>query len=579
MTLRVGTRGSLLATTQTEMVIQALRTAHPDITIERVIIETSGDRRRESLLEIGGQGVFTKELEYALLDGRIDVAVHSLKDLPSTLPDELILAATPTRAAVQDVMITRTGVSWEALPQGAVIGTGSLRRRAQLLAVRPDFQMKDIRGNVDTRLAKLERGDYDAIVLAAAGLERLGKALPNAFDIPLEIMLPAPAQGILGLECRADDIATRIILQEINDSFTRDCAFAERAVLRRFGMGCRLPIAAYATSTRSESFTTTVTARVIDISGKKQFEVMKSGPREQSEALGAMAAEELFRQGAMEMVPLWSKKVVVTRPRAQAQRFIARLESLGATVLALATIEIVPPADDYTALDAAIATLEQYDWVVFTSANGVHHFWERLTHVGKSTADLAVIQWAVVGEATAEALAAYGINSQVLPETYVAEELITTLSHYPLEGKRILMPRADIARQVLPDALTERGAKVTAVDAYRTIAPPLDPATIALLEQGVDVLTFTSSSTVRNFVAQMGEDAAQRLAKNAIVAVIGPITAQTAHEVGLPVTLQAETHTTDGLIESLIQWANTSPPYPPLHDGEGNKDKRTLYEY
>ena len=212
MTLRVGTRGSLLAITQTNLVIQVLlenwssvgggivHNTHPEIKIERVVIETDGDRRRESLLEIGGQGVFTKELEYALLDGRIDVAVHSLKDLPGTLPDGLMLAATPPRAAVHDVMITRTGVAWEALPQGAVIGTGSLRRRAQLLAVRPDFQMKDIRGNVDTRLARLDRGDYDAIVLAAAGLERLGKALPTAFDIPLEVVLPAPSPGIFGLE-------------------------------------------------------------------------------------------------------------------------------------------------------------------------------------------------------------------------------------------------------------------------------------------------------------------------------------------------------------------------------------------
>lgn len=571
MTLRVGTRGSLLATTQTDMVIRELEELfsyfpvfdfdkyHPDRSIERVIIETSGDRRRESLLEIGGQGVFTKELEYALLEGRIDVAVHSLKDLPSTLPEGLMLAATPTRAAVQDVMITRSGVPWEALPQGAVIGTGSLRRRAQLLAVRPDFQMKDIRGNVDTRLAKLERGDYDAIVLAAAGLERLGKTLPNAFDLPLEIMLPAPAQGILGLECRADDIATRIILQEINDKFTRDCAFAERAVLRRFGMGCRLPIAAYATSTGWESLTTTITARVIDITGKKQFDVTKSGPRDQSEALGAMAAEELFQQGAMQMVPLWGKKVVVTRPRAQAQSFIARLESLGATVLALATIEIVPPVDDYAALDAAIATLEQYDWLVFTSANGVNHFWERLTHAGKGISDLGHLHYASVGEVTAEALATHGINPQVLPETYVAEELIAIFSQYSLEGTRMLMPRADIARQVLPDALTAMGAEVTAVDAYRTIAPSLDPATIRLLGQGVDVLTFTSSSTVRNFVAQIGEAIAQKLAATAIVAVIGPITAQTAHEVGLRVTLQAETHTTDGLIESLIKWVSSSP--------------------
>jgi hydroxymethylbilane synthase len=565
MTIRVGTRGSLLATTQTGLVIQALQAAHPELKIERVIIETDGDRRRESLLEIGGQGVFTKALELALLDGRIDVAVHSLKDLPSTLADGLILAATPARASAHDVIVTRTGVHWQELPEVAVIGTGSLRRRAQLLAVRPDWVMQDIRGNVDTRLAKLERGEYDAIVLAAAGLERLGKSLPNAFALPLDIMLPAPAQGILGLECRADDIATRIILQEINDPFTKDCADAERAVLRRFGIGCRLPIAAYATSTRWEG-PTTITARVIDVTGKKQLEVTKSGPRGQAEVLGAMAADDLIQQGALQMIPLWGKTVVVTRPRAQAETFIARLESLGATVLALATIEIVPPADGYAALDTSIAHLHTYDWLVFTSANGVDHFWQRLTDAGKNLSDLTHLQIAVVGEATASALAAQGIQPQVLPETFVAEALAETLKQYPIAGKRFLLPRADIARQNLPLALTELGADVTDVHAYRTIVPPLDPAAIALLERGVDVLTFTSSSTVSNFVAQVGDSTARRLTENAVVAVIGPVTAQTARDLGLPVTIESETHTTDGLISAITRWAVAHIPPSPVYE-------------
>lgn len=566
MTLRIGTRGSLLATTQTDWVIQSLRTAHPDLTIERVIIETDGDRRRESLLEIGGQGVFTRALEVALLEGRIDVAVHSLKDLPSTLPDGLVLATSPLRASAHDVIVTRSGVPWQDLPRGAVIGTGSLRRRAQLLAVRPDWVMQDIRGNVDTRLAKLERGQYDAIVLAAAGLERLGKTLPNSFALPLDMMLPAPAQGILGLECRADDVETRIILQAIGEPFTHDCALAERAVLRRFGIGCRLPIAAYATSPGLGSDTTTITARVIDITGTTRIESIRSGPRSQSEALGAMAADDLIQQGALQMIPLWGKTVVVTRPRTQAQPFIARLESLGATVLSIATIEIVPPADEYAALDESIAHLNDFDWLVFTSANGVDHFGQRLSYAGKGTADLAPLQIAVVGEATATALAERGITPHVLPDTFVAEDLAETLKQIPMAGQRVLLPRADIARQQLPTSLREMGAEVTAVDAYRTIAPPLDPATLALLNKGVDVLTFTSSSSVRNFVAQVGDATARRLAENAIIAVIGPVTARTTRDLGLPVTVQADPYTTDGLVDALAQWALSEPLTPSVYE-------------
>ncbi|MGH2542471.1 MAG: hydroxymethylbilane synthase, partial [Ardenticatenaceae bacterium] len=173
--LRVGTRGSQLALTQTDLVIAALRTARPELLVERVIVRTEGDRRRRaSLLAIGGQGIFTRELEIALLDDEIDVAVHSLKDLPSTLPDGLLLAVTPPRDDARDVLVTRDGATLIRLPDRASIGTGSLRRRAQMLAQRPDLVMKDIRGNVDTRLAKLDRGEYDGVILAAAGLRRLG---------------------------------------------------------------------------------------------------------------------------------------------------------------------------------------------------------------------------------------------------------------------------------------------------------------------------------------------------------------------------------------------------------------------
>lgn len=299
--IRIGTRGSQLALIQTDLVIDALRAVNPALDVERVIIQTEGDRRRRaSLLAIGGQGVFTRELEIALLDGEIDVAVHSLKDLPSTLPDGLQLACTPPRADVRDILITRDNTPLNELPKGSVVGTGSLRRRAQLLAIRPDLVMKDIRGNVDTRLAKLERGDYDAIVLAAAGLARLGWLTKiHGEALSCEWMLPAPAQGTLGLECRGDDQRTQQILATVNDPTTFATASAERAVLRRFGIGCRLPLAALATPNNGDL---TIHARVLNHTGRLIFDATTSGPLAEAAALGTQAAQKLVADGAMKLL-------------------------------------------------------------------------------------------------------------------------------------------------------------------------------------------------------------------------------------------------------------------------------------
>ena len=301
--IRVGTRGSKLALVQADMIIDALRTSNPSLPVERIIITTEGDRRRRaSLLAIGGQGVFTRELEIALLDGEIDIAVHSLKDLPSTLPDGLLLAATPPRADIRDMLITRDGTPLSELPQQATVGTASLRRRAQLLAIRPDLIMKDIRGNVDTRLAKLERGDYDAIVLAAAGLARLELlGSIHAEALSCEWMIPAPGQGTLGIECRENDQLVRQALTSINDPVTFASARAERAVLRRFGIGCRLPLAALATVTHEHL---TLRARVLSHTGTPIFNAIANGPLSDAEQLGTQAAAELVEQGALELLEL-----------------------------------------------------------------------------------------------------------------------------------------------------------------------------------------------------------------------------------------------------------------------------------
>ncbi len=243
----LGTRGSQLARWQTDWVAARLRERLPDIEIGIEIITTQGDRVLDTPLpQIGDKGLFTREIETALIQGRIHAAVHSLKDLPTELPDGLMLAAICERQDVRDALVTRHHCPLRDLPHGARIGTSSLRRAAQLRAYRPDLQILNLRGNVDTRLRKSESDEYDAIVLAAAGLIRLGHANRITEFLSLDVMLPAPGQGALAVEIRADDADTRALAAQLDHAPTRAATNAERAFLRALGGGCQVPVAAFA---------------------------------------------------------------------------------------------------------------------------------------------------------------------------------------------------------------------------------------------------------------------------------------------------------------------------------------------
>jgi len=245
--LRLGTRGSLLARRQAEMAAEALRRAVPDLEIETVLVRTEGDRRAAEPLEaIGGQGVFVKDIEARLQAGEIDLAVHSLKDMPPDTPAGLVVGAYLPRDDARDAIAGRDGLDLARLPAGARIGSDSRRRAVQLLAIRPDLRIESIRGNVDTRLRKVDAGEYDGAVLAVAGLQRLG-LLARATDVfPPEAVLPAAGQGTIAIECREADSEVLGLLRAVDDAATRTAALAERAFLRALGAGCRLPIGAYA---------------------------------------------------------------------------------------------------------------------------------------------------------------------------------------------------------------------------------------------------------------------------------------------------------------------------------------------
>lgn len=245
--LKAGTRTSQLALWQTNHIIQLLQTAHPAVRCEIHPFVTSGDKTLDQPLPaIGGKGLFTAELEQALLRGEIDLAVHSLKDLPVVQPEGLTVGAIPKRADVRDVLISTESLTLDALPQGAIVGTSSLRRQAQLVVQRPDLTIRSIRGNVDTRIRKAQSGEYDAVILAAAGLTRLNLTHYITEWLPLETMLPAPGQGALAVQCRADDADTLELLKAIHDAASAAATTAERTFLIGLGGGCSAPIAAYA---------------------------------------------------------------------------------------------------------------------------------------------------------------------------------------------------------------------------------------------------------------------------------------------------------------------------------------------
>lgn len=298
--LRLGTRGSALALAQATYVQRELTARHPGLTVELVIIKTTGDKIQDvPLAKIGGKGLFTKEIELALLSGEIDLGVHSLKDVPTEVPAGLVLGVTPKRAEARDALISRHYKSLAEIPPGGRLGTGSLRRRAQLLHYRPDLQVEPLRGNVDTRLRKMTELGLDGLILAAAGLQRLGRAEEITAILEPAVMLPAIGQGALGLEYRAADPATHELVAALDDPATRLAVTAERAFLARLEGGCQVPLAAHA---RLEGDTLILDGLIADLEGRRFYRDQVRGPAAAAQELGTELAEILLARGGREIL-------------------------------------------------------------------------------------------------------------------------------------------------------------------------------------------------------------------------------------------------------------------------------------
>jgi hydroxymethylbilane synthase len=293
--LRIGTRGSALAIQQTQIAVDALHAAWPNLSVDVMHIRTTGDRIQDvPLAKIGDKGLFVKEIEEALLDGRIDWAVHSVKDLPSELPNGLSVGTLAARSDPRDALVARHGLNLATLPENAVIGTSSLRRRAQLLHWRPDLAIVPVRGNVDTRLRKLETDGLDGIVVAAAGLVRMGWEGRISDIIPPEISLPAVGQGALGVEMRSDDEEAHTLFQPLTCTATQAAVTAERTFLARLQGGCQVPIAAWATVDDSRLC---LRGMISDIDGLTVLQGERWGLVHAPEQVGTVLAEELLQRG------------------------------------------------------------------------------------------------------------------------------------------------------------------------------------------------------------------------------------------------------------------------------------------
>ena len=294
--LKIGTRASKLALWQANWVKSALIEACPQQNIELVIIKTKGDKILDvPLAKVGGKGLFVKEIEQALLDGRIDIAVHSMKDMPAKIPDGLCIGAIPTREDPADVLISKNGLHFSELKQGAVIGTSSLRRGAQIRHMRPDIIIVPLRGNVETRLKKLEIQNLDAVVLAAAGIKRLNLAHRITEYLNFDIMLPAVGQGALSIEIRQNDQDIQPMIKALDDPQTRAVVMGERAFLNHLGGSCQVPIAGHGVINRN---TFNLTGLVADLDGSRILKATLSGSTDSTETIGISLAQQLLAQGA-----------------------------------------------------------------------------------------------------------------------------------------------------------------------------------------------------------------------------------------------------------------------------------------
>jgi hydroxymethylbilane synthase len=560
--VRLGTRGSALARAQADLVANLVGELVPDLEVRIVVIRTEGDIDKQSpLTVIGGRGVFTSALQLALLAGEIDAAVHSAKDLPSAESDGLRFAAFLAREDPRDVLITRHGCSLAELPASPVIGTSSRRRATQVRHARPDAEIVELRGNIDTRLKRALAGDLDGIVIAAAGISRMGWENQISEYLPLDHFVPAPGQGALAIEVRQHDEWGDLLVALLEAANTVP-VIIERAFLRAIGAGCTTPIGAHVSVEEGGFRLRCMLAS--DDGSRAEWRTVLMQP-ESAEAAAAALSQELLAtvqasphgtNGAGES--LQGHVVVVTRPVPDAAEMVRRIEAHGGTALLAPAIRIEPVPFD--AMSVANGLREnRWDWVVFTSRNAVNSFFGGMQHYGLPIQTLANVKLAAVGPATAGALAGHGVDVDLVSAGRTGRDLGEELCERGVEGLKLLLPQGNLNRADLASILHEHGGVAETILVYATYSETTLPTAFwqRLDRNEIDAITFTSPSGVREFMRLLGVGP-ERLT-GIVVGCIGETTTAEAHRLGLDWCVTTERPGIDELIASITAALHLQP--------------------
>jgi hydroxymethylbilane synthase len=559
--IRIGTRGSKLALYQAYRVRDELQEQFPDLTFSIEIIKTKGDKILDvALSKIGDKGLFTKEIEEALFNKEIDMAVHSLKDLPTRFPDGAKLGAVLERGEFRDALVSLDGRKIENLTSNDIIATSSLRRKAQLLKINKDFKIVEIRGNVNTRIRKMEEGYCNVMIMAAAGLQRLemGQYITEYLDT--EKMIPACSQGAIAVEIRDNDPLVEEVVSKINHRETYSATEAERAFLRTLEGGCQIPVGSY---TKIDGDHFKITGFISSIDGSEFLKDSAEGDLSQAVYLSMKLAKNLYDRGGKAILnrireenlmkspadlPLKEKVIISTRG-VEGDSLPDILKDQGATVLSLPMIEIVPADLDDKAI-SVLKDLKSFDWIFFTSKNGVVNFFHHLITVLGNTNLPPSLKIATVGYKTALELDYYGYAPHFISEGNSSEDMVSQfLQTYP-QNKRILLAQGSLAGSSLEDCLSCAN-QISRINVYNTVKPTTaDPEILNLIKNNLyDLLIFTSPSTFSNFCSFYGEDKLNDLK----IATIGPTTSKAIREKGLEPLITAKKSSAEGLRDEIIE--------------------------
>ena len=457
-TVKIGTRGSKLALYQAYRVKEELEKQFSDITFEIEIIKTKGDKILDvPLSKIGDKGLFTKELEIALFKGEIDLAVHSLKDLPTTFPMGAKLGAVLKRGEVRDAVISFNNRKISNLTPDDVIATSSLRRKAQLLKINKDFNIVEIRGNVNTRIRKMEEGYCNVMIMAAAGLQRLemGEFITELIDP--SVMIPACGQGAIAIEIREHDSFIEKLLSKINDRDTMVATAAERAFLKSLEGGCQIPVGSYS-QIDGNSFH--ITGFISSIDGSEFLKETASAHIDSAVDISVMLADKLYRKGGKEILeairdfnstpintnlPLKDKVIVSTRANESGDSLPELLKGKGAKLISLPMIEILPVQVNKH-ITEVINSLEKFDWVFFSSKNGVANFFRLMVELRGNTNLPKPLRKAVIGARTASELEYYGYAADYISPGNTSEDLLDLFyKTFNAKQQRILLSLGNLA--------------------------------------------------------------------------------------------------------------------------------------